>query len=593
MEARITRLAPLLLLALLLLTRLPFLNQAVQGDDHIYLTEAAHARVDPAHPSDVKYLFGGVEVDLRGHSHPPLNAWVLAGLLAVRGDVKEVPFHAAYIVFPLIALAAMWSLSRRFSPRPFWACALFLVVPAVVVNGGSFEADLPFLAFWMAAIALFLSGRMLPAALAMALATMTAYQGVVLTPVLGAYVWLNHRRDARRWLVLLVPPATLILWQFFMRWTTGAMPAAVLGGYFSSYGLQEIAKKLSSGLMLFLHSWWIVFPVLVPGAALAAWRKRKEPDTAFLLAWIAIFFAAALVIFFAGSARYLLPMAAPVVLLASRLPVRWVAPCWAAQLLLALSLATVNYQHWDACRDFARTAVRLADGHRLWVDGEFALRHYLEDAGARPLPRGQALRAGDVVVSSALESASAPPAPAAVLARREIRPALPFRLIGIDSHSGYSTVAEGFWPFGIEGGVIDRLQVSQVIERQATLSYLPMNAPEAAGQIVSGVYDLEDKRFRWMSGHATLLLKRPAAAAPLSLEFAIPEASPARRVTLTLDGREAVSRTYSAPGTYSLLSAPLTAAGATATLEITTDRSFHAPGDSRELGIVITGAGFH
>ena len=82
---------PLLLaLALVFLIRVPFLNQAIQGDDHIYLTEAEHALIDPLHPSDVKYVFLGDEVDLRGHSHPPGNAWPLAALILLAGDVKEI-----------------------------------------------------------------------------------------------------------------------------------------------------------------------------------------------------------------------------------------------------------------------------------------------------------------------------------------------------------------------------------------------------------------------------------------------------------------------------------------------------------------------
>ena len=51
--------------------------------------------------------------------------------------------------------------------------------------------------------------------------------------------------------------------------------------------------------------------------------KRREADTHFLLAWIGLFFAGALVLFFAGSARYLLPMAAPV---AGRPPTRAEVP---------------------------------------------------------------------------------------------------------------------------------------------------------------------------------------------------------------------------------------------------------------------------
>ena len=129
-----------------------------------------------------------MEVDLRGQPHPPLDGWVLAGLIAIFGDVKEVPFHAAYIAFSLIAAAAMWSLARRFSPHPLWATLLFLAVPAFVVNGNSFETDLPFVAFWMAAVALFVDGHPGWSALPMALAAMTSYQTVFLIPILAVYV---------------------------------------------------------------------------------------------------------------------------------------------------------------------------------------------------------------------------------------------------------------------------------------------------------------------------------------------------------------------------------------------------------------------
>src|SRR5580698_993085 len=119
-----------LALAVVLLIRIPFLNQAIQGDDDIYLTEAAHAQVDPLHPADTHFIFRGDEVDLRGQTHPPLNAWPLALLIAVTGGVSEVPFHAAYLLFSLIAVWAMWSLACRFSPRPVWATLLFIAVPA-------------------------------------------------------------------------------------------------------------------------------------------------------------------------------------------------------------------------------------------------------------------------------------------------------------------------------------------------------------------------------------------------------------------------------------------------------------------------------
>jgi hypothetical protein len=144
----------------------------------------------------------------------------------------------------------------------------------------------------------------------------------------------------------------------------------------------------------------------------------------------------------------------------------------------------------------------------------------------------------------------------------------------------------------VSAGLIDRVRAREVVERHPTLSYLPMNAPEAADQIVSGIFSLEDNRFRWMSRSATVALASPAAALPLRALFTIPPQARARRVTLLLDGREVASRTYLAPGTYTLESPPVRPAGAGATVEITIDETFFAPGDSRELGIVLAGVGF-
>jgi hypothetical protein len=428
----------------------------------------------------------------------------------------------------------------------------------------------------------------------MALAAMAAYQAVFLTPILAVYVWLFRRRDRTRWALVCVPPLVLAAWQLFERLTTGAAPAGVLTGYFATYGLQQFEKKLADAAMLFLHSWFLVFPALVPGAFLLAWRRRLEKDTLFLLAWVAIFFAGAVAVFFAGSARYLLPMAAPVALLASRLRVRWLAAGVAANMALGLALAQVNYQHWDACRRFAASlpvSQRVSAGYRVWANAEFGLRHYLEAQGALPLRKTQPLRPGDLVVSSELEASVHPTGPLAPLARMEIAPAIPLRLIGIESSSGYSTVAKGFWPFGFTGGVIDRLCADDVRERRPTLEYLPMDAPEAADQIVSGVFELEGKS-RWISASAAITLKNPTDPTPLRAEFYIPPNAPARRVTLLLDGKEVATRAFPGPGSWSLESEPVRGENDFAVAEVAVDKTFQAPSDKRDLGVVLVGVGF-
>ncbi len=582
----------LLALGVVLLLRAPFLNQAIQGDDVYYLYGAEHAQIEPAHPHHVRYVFRGDLVDMEGHTHPPLDAWILGALLALLGDIREVPFHAAYILFSLIAAASMWSLARRFSPHPLWATLLFLVTPAFVINGNSLEADIPFLALWMAAVALFVAERYMLAALALALASLAAYQAIFLMPILAVYTWLFARRSKAAWAAILAAPVTMVAWQLFELAGTGELPAGILVGHFQTYGFQSFANKLHNAEALSVHACCLVFPALLPPAFLASY-KRRDPDTIFLLSWITIFFAAMIATCFAGSARYLLPMAAPVALLVSRLNAKWLAAGFAVQAILSVSLAVVNYQHWDGCRAFAESLRPQLAGKRVWINAEWGLLYYLESDGGIPLRREQTIHPGEVVVSSELSAAHFTTSGGALtpIATREIRPALPLRLLALHTRSAYSTVDRGFLPFDISTGPIDRLCAETVTARDPTLQYLPMNAPEAEWQLVSGVSFLEDET-RWMAEQAVILLKSPAAPTPVRVKLYISASTPARRVTLQLDGEQIASETYAQPGIYTLETRPILPSNPTATLTITVDKTFSVPGDRRVLGVVLIGAGF-
>ncbi len=651
METRILsswRAQALIVLILVLALRLPFLNQAIQGDDYYYLSGAMHAQIDPLHPTHGEYVFTGKKVSMRGHPHPPLNMWVLGGLLALFGDIDEVRFHAAYILFSLIAAWAMLWLARRFSPIPVWATLLFLAVPPFLVNGNSLESDVPFLAFWMASAAFFIAAvdwrsPLLLAAAAAALvpASLGAYQSVLLMPILAVYLWIHDRGWKMGWLALATPAAVIGLWQLFERITGGALPASVLAGHFESYGLQGMSNKLNNAVALTVHAGWIVFPLLairafwrLPrwgwaavtmaalagavwldphplfwvtfGAGLAAilwcltrlpdWRS---PDQWFLAAWVVLFFAAALILFFAGSARYLLPIAAPVCLLVTRQLPRakaWLAVGFALQLLIGLGLAIVNYQHWDGYRQFVRELADEFPSRRVWVNGEWGLRYYAEALGGLALEQSQPVQAGDAVLTSELSFPSEFTTGGGVrteLRAANIESAIPLQIIGLHARSAYSTVTLGYRPFDVVREPIDQVRAEVVLERKPALSYLPMNAPQAESQIVSGVYKLENGAWRWMAGRGVLLLKPPAIAAPLEANFYIPEQSPARTVTILADGVEVAHGEYPEPGSYTLVSdRVIAAAGDSVVIEILAGGTFSPPGDQRELGLVLNAAGF-
>jgi len=620
----------LLVIVLVLALRLPFLHQAIQGDDVYYLYGAEHAQIEPLHPTHVSYVFLGDLVDMRGHPHPPLNVWILAVLLAALGDVREVPFHLAYTVFSIIAAPSMLSLARRFVPERAWlAVLLFLAVPAFVINGGSLEADLPFLAFWMAAVALFVRAvddespvLLACAAGAAALAGLAAYQAVILTPILAAYLFDKRRNWTAAWAATLAAPAIIVAWQLYERASGGALPAGMLAGYLQSHGFEAWTNKWRSAVALVVHLGWMVSPVgvvaafvrrskwiaalaalaaaagalydanplfwiaLASGVLVLAYVIAEARQHDFLILWILIFFAAAVAIFFAGSARYLLPIAAPLAILVARAAsarVLWAA--FALQMPLSLALATANLQHWDGYRAFAAFIPKPAAGRHTWVAGEWGLRFYAEAIGALPLTRDQYLEPGDVVVWSELSGNGSVTAPVAHSVERDILPSVPLRLIALDGRPGYSSSARGLLPFEISREVADRVRADVVIERSAELSYLDPRDPKAAVQFLSGMYP-----DGWIGAQASVLLKN-LAGRPLRVEVYIPPAAPARHVALLADGRLLAEDTFPGPGAYAL-AAPFQSDAASITVTLSVDRTFSVPPDQRELGVVVTGVGF-
>jgi hypothetical protein len=451
----------------------------------------------------------------------------------------------------------------------------------------------------------------------MALTALTAYQSILLVPILFLYG--RKWRTAR--IAAFTPIAAFFAWQIFERLSTGALPAGILANYMSTYGLQVLTQKIKSAVALTGHLAWLVFPALwIPslyalpfaigaafydlnplfwgsiaiGVGILIWCARHWRD--FLAQWVLIFFAGALVIFFAGSARYLLPIALPIAILATQhVRPRLLEISLACGFALSLALATVNYQHWDGYRQFARAFQSDAGAKRLWINGEWGLRYYFESEGGLPLHQGQAIHPDEMVVSSKLSY----PIPftsgggvLASVAQRTITSSIPLRIVALEGRAAYSTTMLGLRPFDISRAPIDQLSAHLMIENKPTLTDLPMNAPEAGQQIVSGVYQLESGQWRWMSQTATILLKPPAQPSPLTVSFTILAASPARQVTIALNDRTVASQTYSAPGTYVLSSRPVKPEGDTAKLTITADKSFSVPGDNRQLSIILTEAGF-
>ena len=636
----------LLLTIAVVLLRLLFLNQAVQGDDVYYLLIARNAQVDPLHPMQMGFRLQGELVWAAGHTRPPFNAYVLAGLLAVFGGVREFYFHLFYMAFSLATAISMYFLARRFTTRPLLASLVLLSVPSFVVNGNKLEADLPLLTFWLGGFALFVYGRCLLAAAMFAAAGLCAYQAMLAVPILAYYAWIADRRSPRLWLAVGAAPLALGAWQVFEFTAAGTAPAAVLAGYFQTYDLLGLSRKLFSSLALVGHLGWIISPVLILAAwrrapksglfvgvaygvaaavavlltgytigqrlllALAlgtglllllnaslTWWKSASIEDRFLSAWIMFYFAGSIVVFYAGSARYLLPLAAPVVLLTiRRIESRMFLSIFTAlHLAVGVALAAAEYHHAGQYREFARRLAPMAESKRLWSNAEWGLRYYLGELGSEPLLRDQILPTGDVVVTSGL--AATVPFQAAdhklELLRADIGAGpWPLQTVGLRSRSGYSSSHFGILPFDWGGGSLDRVTAYKIGHREPTANYLRMDSPDAEGHLLGGFYGLEAANWRWMGKQGSAALLVPENSTELELVFHIPETAPARRVAVELDGETLVEETYSETGSHVLTGPVDLPAGRSVRVSISVDETLRPPGDNRDLGIVVTAFGF-
>lgn len=634
----------LILFGLVLLIRLPFIVQPIQGDDAFYLIFAKNALVDPLHPLQTSFRLMGETVWGAGHTRPPGVAWTLAPLLALLGGVNEVALHLAYVAFSLLAVFSVYFLARRFTERPLWAALVFSSVPAFVINGNKLESDIPLLAFMALGTALTVYGRYALSAVVMAAGAFYGYQSVFLVPVLAHWVWFRDRGKLMAWLAVVAAPLALITWQLAERAAVGAAPAQALAAYAQSYDLLLTERKLRSAVALLGHLGFMLSPVLLLGGWLARNRglllfwllgalvagtsisgyslaertlygvaagcacvvllalvqlliQRREQDEGFLAAWVLVCFGGALIVFYAGSARYLLPLAPALAVLAvQRVPSKaWLAAGIAANLMLGLALARSEYSYALQYKTFASELAPEAAGKRIWTNGDWGLRYYLGELGADSLLSGQELPGGSILVTS--ELAAAIPVGFSgsrqeVLSREVATGRLPLRTIGRGSGSGYSSSEFGILPFGIGAGVIDRLRAEELGLPEPTDSFLLMNAPAAEQQLLSGFYELESNTWRWMGPSGSAILLIPEKVEAFTVDLFLPENSPTRRVTVEAGGRLLAEEALVGPGAH-VVTAPIERPpGSSARIVIRADPAFSPPGDERNLSIIINAFGF-
>lgn len=270
------------LLALLLFTlalHLPFIHQAFHIDDVYYLALAKNALQKPFFPDDMQFVFDGRLVSMAGHTHAPMNAYFLAFVWFLSGKLTEPLAHGFYLLFPLLATWAFYSLARRFTAQPVLATLLFATVPPLVVMSHTVMADVPTLALALAGIACFIAalddarpGLYGLAALALSLGAFCAYIALAALPVLFLYAWLKRRFNAPALAALSAPPIVLALWQYANYLHLGEWPFQIMRRYLDQLGYYQVEMRAGAWAGVFVYlGGTLVFPLLL----LALVRKES------------------------------------------------------------------------------------------------------------------------------------------------------------------------------------------------------------------------------------------------------------------------------------------------------------------------------
>jgi hypothetical protein len=499
----------LLLLAVFTLAlHAPFLRQPVQGDEVNYLDFAAHVLKQPLEPLNFQFVFQGHMVDAAGHPHPPLNAYILAGAWLLRGRFSVFFFHCFYLLFTLGISFAAYALAARFTSRPLWGALLIAASPIVQVNTNTLAGpEAPALALLLIGAAAFFGRWFWLAGIALALAGLTELQALALPPILLlSYLMKRERPPRAAWCALAAPFLALGGWQAFEWALTGRVPFVVLAGYASNPNLSRIGVKAASALALLGHlgvlvtlvplawrrlwglapgllagflvtdyPWWerallVIFVALGVNALLWLWESRRQPV---LAAWCLLYFAFACVAFFAGAARYLLPLAAPMVLLfviqfRDRPRIVWLALM--VNMLLGLNISFAAYE-------FARVYANVAPppGRPFLVNGEWGFRYYMVAKGGEPLQDVSVPIPGEWIAASDLSLAgrydSLAEETAVPLRSVDLRVRTPLRLVDRHAHSGFSSASMGLLPFSFSNQPLDRVTYS----RTSSFLNVPVN----------------------------------------------------------------------------------------------------------------------
>src|ERR1051325_155974 len=369
--------SPLLFLAIATaVALLPFLGQAFTMDDPLLLWAAQHIVESPGDPYGFNLnWYGRTQPMSFVMQNPPLTSYALALASEIVGW-GEGALHFAFAFFAFAAGAGPSSLARGMAERPLLAAVLTLAMPFFLVSATNVMSDVPMVACFVWALALWRRGLdehrdwvvCLPALppLVLPIALFAAYEPATHAITVPAqYVAVERTNPGAKTLLMLSfmgggAIALLFFAPLVVRRRWWWIPAAVAAA--------ALAVVVVNGA----PAQPVVFTIFVATGigvfVLAAINVRRDADSILLLLWIAGTAVFAAYVNWTVNARSLLPMIPAVPILIARYASAnrnaILAPSGATA-AVGLVVAFADLQYANAQRDAARQLMNhyAGDGH--------------------------------------------------------------------------------------------------------------------------------------------------------------------------------------------------------------------------------------
>jgi hypothetical protein len=472
-------------------------------------------------------------------SHPPLVPYVIALAAALARGFSEPWLHLAFVPFAVMAGLAMCSLARRFTHDPLAATLLLVSSPVFIMSSHSLMTDMPAFALALGGLALFVRGideddrgRVLAGGLLTGLAVTARYSAVLMVAVLLGYAatqgklrkglpalagaalapaaWSIQNLVANGELHLLASTRHYRLFYAGQAFDGWGLVKKMLGDLSDLGGTAFAAASLlaltaarrrlvvfalaaiSAAAVFALHpraierlpdysAWQAAsvagcFGLGVLLLAEAVWTRTASGDEAFLVGWLLLALAGAIVLLPFGSARYLLPALAPLwLLLARRMETgldasrrrRAVALVAAQGVALAVLLALADSDQAARYRSLARSVRASYPDRKVWFVGEWGFRYYMGQVGAQYLSSvDDRPQTGDIIVrpyeAGMHEMSEGVRARSVAVQEIPLLGRWPVRLMSFEARAGYYSHHWGYLPWALSRAPLERVEIFEV-----------------------------------------------------------------------------------------------------------------------------------